>query len=553
MSSRAFAIALAVATSIVAVGLSAGCPPPDDDDDVPPRVVGVAPVAPIVPVTTSFTVSFSEEINDKTVDADPVSEGLTVLLLPRFNADGELTLSDTFLSDIDNPPLIESRQDDLVPIIVALVDGDAGLTVSPRSPLDPGTAYTLLVSGNVRDNAGNPLVNEAGVKAPFQWDFVTDAGTPEVVSTDLGGVVVPNRKRITVEFNQPVQGVDTNSLRIEPAVAVAAILVDGDRRSATIVIADPPAGGGCQRFQPGVTYALVGTSDIIGDGGEAMASYNESFGVDAICDDQPNLMSNLERIASDVSATIRFTTTKPSTTEVRFGRAGGQLDCDGGPCPVVGAPTTAANAVHTVTIAGLTVNVDYAFVAFAEDQVGSVATQSGTFRTEPLPKVSVNEAMQDASNDLFESDSEGEFVEITSFEESADTSLIGWALRVTKADDEPDDCPFPVDAPTIEPGGFVVLADTGFVETGYDIPATATVVEFSGFCSLVNEPLVIELIDPSGRPVSSLTTPTPREGVSVERTAPDAPDDAATVCYAREDTGPTPGRENGTRLGCDSE
>jgi hypothetical protein len=221
------------------------------------------------------------------------------------------------------------------------------------------------------------------------------------------------------------------------------------------------------------------------------------------------------------------------------------------PCPVVGVPTVAANAVHTVTLTGLTVGVTYTFVAFAEDQNGSVATGTDTFTTEALPKVSVNEAMQDSNNDVFDPDGAGEYVELASFEESADTSLIGWALRLTKEDGDTDDCPLPVDAPTLEPGGFVVLADSSFDETGYDIPATATVVEFAAFCSLVNSPLVIELIDPGGRPVSSMTTPTPREGVSIERTAPDAPDDPSTVCFARDDTGPTPGRENGTRIGCD--
>jgi hypothetical protein len=284
-----------------------------------------------------------------------------------------------------------------------------------------------------------------------------------------------------------------------------------------------------------------------------LSSYNEPFTVDGACDTAANVMSGLERIASDVAATVRFTTTKPSTTEVRFGRAGGALDCDGLPCPVVGAPTTAANAVHTVTLTGLTVGVTYAFVAFAEDQNGSVATGTDTFTTEALPKVSVNEAMQDASNDLFSSDGEGEFVEIASFEESADTSLVGWALRITKDDGDTDDCPLPADAPILQAGGFVVLADSTFDETKYDIPASATVVEFAAFCSLVNQPIVIELLDPGGRPVSSLTTPTPREGVSIERTSPDAPDDPSTVCYARDDTGPTPGRENGTRLGCDPE
>src|SRR5688500_2729540 len=111
--------ALGLGLVIVAAVLGAGCPPDEDgDDDVPPRVVGVVPSAPVVPVTTTFTVQFSEEMTEGTIDGEPASPQLSVMLLPRFNGAGELVLSDTFLSDIENPPLIESRQDDLVPVIV---------------------------------------------------------------------------------------------------------------------------------------------------------------------------------------------------------------------------------------------------------------------------------------------------------------------------------------------------------------------------------------------------------------------------------------------------
>ena len=67
-------------------------------------------------------------------------------------------------------------------------------------------------------------------------------------------------------------------------------------------------------------------------------------------------------------------TTKPSTTELRFGLQSANLDCLGLPCPVVGAATSTANGVHAVTITGLTVDVDYQYTVFAEDQVGSVVT-----------------------------------------------------------------------------------------------------------------------------------------------------------------------------------
>lgn len=544
---RAPSLLLAPVLVVSAVAVGVGCPRDDNgDDDTPPRVVGVEPVQPLVPVTTTFRVAFSEALNDKTVVDDPLADDLSVLLVPRFDADGDLLVSEQFLSDLDNPPLIESRQNALVPVIVALIDGDTALTVAPRAPLLPGTAYTLIVSGEVRDTAGNPLVDAAGLKAPFLWEVTTDAGPPAVTATDVGpsGVVAPNRKRITVTFNQPVVGVDTSSLRIDgsPAATVDAILLDEDRRAATIVLADPAAG--CQRLAANGSYTLIATSDILGDNGEALGAYSEGIATSAACDLVPNVLSGLEDLASDVSATVRFTTTKPSTTEVRFGLAAAGLDCLGLPCPVVGAATTIANGVHTVTITGLTVDVDYRYTVFAEDQVGSVATAIGTLRTEALPKVAVSEALADtlAGRD----DPEGEFVELASFDSAEALPLEGYQLRVTKAaaGSTPSLCPLPSPAPEIAAGGFLVLADVDFDDTIYGGIAPENVLRFAAFCALVNEPLIIELLDAGGRPVSSLTLPTPRSGVSVERTAASAPDDTAHVCFSVDAIGATPGRAN---------
>jgi hypothetical protein len=537
---------LAVSCVVTVVSAAACRPVEPADDDAPPRVVGVDPPASVVPVTTTFRVAFSEELNDKTVVADPIADNITVVLVPRFAADGDLVATEQFLSDLANPPLIESRQNALVPIIVALIDGGTAITVAPRAPLLPGTAYSLIISGEMRDTAGNPLVDAAGRKAPFIWELTTDAGPPTVASTDIGpsGIVEPNRKRITVAFNQPVVGVSSTSLRIDgsPAPSVAGTLVDEDRRTATIVLADVP--GACARLAPNGTYALVATSDIAGDNGEPLEAYSEPMTTGAACDLVPNLLSGLEALASDVSATIRFATTKPSTSEVRFGVALDGLDCGGLACPVIGAPTTSANGVHSVALTGLTVDVDYHYTVFAEDQVGAIANATSAFRTEALPKVAVSEALADTA--AGSDDSAGEFVELVSFEAAASIALDGWQLRVTKAaaGSEPSLCPLPSPAPSIAPNEFLVLADVDFDDGLYGGIEAASVMRFAAFCALVNEPLLVELLDDGDRPVSSLTLPTPRSGISVERTAPDAPDDSAHVCFSVDGIGATPGRAN---------
>lgn len=544
--------AVAVASLIVATG----CRPEDeDDDDIPPRVLGVDPSTPVVPVSARFRVTFSEELNEKTVGSDPTTEDLSVVLVPRFNASGDLLLSDAFLSDLDNPPLSESRQDDLVAVDVALVDGDTAIEVTPRAALLPGTAYTLVIGSEIRDTAGNPIVNAAGVKASFLWELTTDAGPPAVTSTDVGpsGVVVPNRRRIRVSFNQPVLGVGNSTLLLEgtPPPNVEAVLVDEDGAAATLVLGalDP---GGCERLGTGATYTLVAKPGIHAQNGQPLEEYREELTASASCDLVPNTLRDLASTAGDVTATIRFLTTKPSTTEVRFGVAGGELDCLGGPCPVLGAPTTTANAVHTVGLSGLTVNVDYDFAVTAEDEVGFVATARGSFRTSPLPKVAVNEALADTV--AGRADDEGEFVELHSFEPADGVDLTGWSLRVTKlaAGSTPSSCPLPQPAPVLAPGAFLVLADTAFDGAIYGGVDESSVLRFAGFCGLQNEPLLIELVDPANRPISAMTTPAPQAGESLERVSPELPDDAASFCSSRSDVGPTPGRENGvTGRGCE--
>ena len=172
-----------------------GCPRVDDGlDRVPPRVVSVTPALPTVPVTTSFDLVFSEEIEGDSIDDDPTSETVTVVLVPRA------LVTDSFLSDVNNPPLIESRQDDCVPVDATL-RGDR-LEVTPSVLLTARTAYTLLISSTVRDLAGNPIVDGLGLKAAFRYDFDTDAGAPAVAATDVGtGLVAPNRRRLTITIS----------------------------------------------------------------------------------------------------------------------------------------------------------------------------------------------------------------------------------------------------------------------------------------------------------------------------------------------------------------
>lgn len=537
---------VAVVGSIGVLLLSACPPDPSDDDDTPPRVISVSPSSPSVPVATTFVVTFSEEMDEDTISGDVAADNLSVAMAPRDQVD------DAFLSDLRNPPFSESRQDDVVALDVA-ADGDT-ITVTPRAPLVPLTAYVLAVSENVRDPSSNPLVGPDGLAAPFLYEFVTDAGAPAVVSTDVpgNGVVVPNRKYFTVTFNQPVQNVTTATLTLTGASspAVEAVLLDEARTVATLVLADPPSG--CERLVPLGNYALSASAEIVADTGQGLVPFGLPLAAGASCDTAPNTLRDVQAVAGEVSATVRYGTSKPSLTEVWFGQAGRALDCLGGPCPVVGVSSggAAGNFPHSAQLAGLTVDITYDFLVVAEDEVGSVARQQGSFTTAPLPKITINEFLADSPDGV--SDPDGEFIELVSFEPSVTTDVSGWRVEETTASGSVKTCTLPSGA-SLPPGGFLVMVPSGFDETPYgDVPDNVRAT-LSSWCGLNNEPITLLLKDGNGRPIAGISTASePGNGKSLERIAPDAPDAPESFCESRSDVGPTPGAENGVvSRGCE--
>ena len=543
--SLAGSLTLAIAVSTASVG----CRPESTiDDKTAPRILAVAPQNPIVPVDTALTLTFSEEIDAATVDADPISDTASIALVPRPRADALVT-------DLKTVGLNDSNEDDVI-AIDAVVDG-VNVTVTPRAPLAPLTAYTLVVSAGVRDPASNPIVDALGLAAPFRYDFTTDAGPPSVVAADVGGstLVAPNRRRIGLTFNQPVQGVSGDTLTLSPAAPIEAIILDETRTNATILLGDA-GGDGCARLVRSTGYTLAASSAIVADTGQGLVPFSTTFTTGASCDTTPvQIVGGVEAIAGETSATIRFDTTKPSTTEVRFGE-GDVLDCLGATCPVSGAAartaisgSSPARFQHTVDVAGLQLGVTYRVVVSAEDDVGQVVRGEATFTTAPIPKVSVNEVMANAA-----AEPAGEYVELANFGDVA-VDASGWRLVI-------DDCTATLpEGQAIAAGTFLVVGGLAFDPAAYALTADVPVTKIvdadgsNGMCALTNSRAQrVVLQDRDGRPVSSFSsTITPSDdGRSVERTAADAPDVDGSYCRARTDTMATPGRVNSVVVnGCE--
>jgi hypothetical protein len=537
-----------------------GCQPEvDDRDRTPPRVVGVSPGDPVLPVTAALQVTFSEKLDPATVDDDPTSDTVTVLLVPRA------AISEAFLTDFKSPGIIESRQDDVIAIDAELRNDT--VEIVPEQPLQPNTAYVLLLGADLRDTAANPLVDGLGLAAVFRYDFQTDAGSPEVTATDLGtGTIAPNRRRFDVTFNQPVRNVGTSTLTLSPAVDIEAVLLDETRTVATVFVAAPSSG--CARFVPNTEYTLNISNAVVADTGQALVPYAATFSTGASCDTVEHVVVGApEAIAGETSATIRFTTNKPSTTLVRFGLDGGELDCLGAACPIAGASVRTPSAdssppafVHALQVSGLEVDRTYRFVVSAEDDVGTVASGSGSFITAPLPKVSVNEVMANPSS-VFTSEARGEYVELANFGTDV-LDVSGWLVHVDGGDAAGGCTATLPAATTIAAGAFLVVGGKDFDAAPYALEADVVVVKLSkgssnGMCSLVNsraQPVV--LADAAGRPVSSVggyaSLIPDNDGRSVERIGPEVADVESSFCFSRTDAGPSPGRANSITVGgCD--
>jgi hypothetical protein len=327
-----------------------------------------------------------------------------------------------------------------------------------------------------------------------------------------------------------------------------------------MILADG-AGGNCARMGLNATYTISADAGIITDNLATLEPFTQTFTTGAACDTSLNAMGGVTHVDGETTASVRFTTSKASTTELRYGLSGGPLDCLGVACPVLGDPTTTANALHTVNITGLTVDLAYDFVASAEDDVGTVATARGTIQTAPLPRIAVNEICANPTVD----EAKGEFIEIASFEQSVTTDLTGWTMRTTHESSTGnlilDDCDIPA-ATSIAPLAFLVFTGPTFDPTAYPGMNESTIVHMSSLCSLVDDsnggPYLIELFDPAGRPVSSMTVPDALapdgsdagNGKSIERIDPAAPDEAASYCISSDAIGPTPGAQNGAQAGC---
>lgn len=522
-----------------------------------PRLVHVSPPGFVIGGEQTLHLHFSESLDPKTINAQ------NVILLKQ-----EHLRTPEFIKDFANGKLSDAHEKLLRQIDVNLVENST-LVVKPKKPLLGGVTYGVMVSSHVRDLRGNPMINNEGIKTDLTYLFQTRPNRPKLLQHDVHGVggpdISPDRTSFHFVFSDPIApaSLQTGILLLadmqDESDRLQLIQQNADRTELTVFLSGPPQG--CERLRPNTTYRFVFTPQLTGDGGMALQEESVAFTTASHCDTTPHVvLSPVQTVAMQNSAVIRFATNKPSSSQVWFGLEQQDFGCLGQSCPVVGKQATLQIVKneeqpqfdHKINIKGLQLGKTYQFVVTAQDANGRMAMDSGTFTTETLPAVAINEIMINPHVQAGGVEWEAEFVELLNYGNEP-INLEGYFIALLDEENEPiRSCPIPAlpGNQLLQPNTPLVLAGNRFDPTQYPNLPNWKVhrMKTSQLCgSLSNAGTqTIALQDPKGRIVSSYSghIPNPEEGISIERIAPDAADSPSGFCHSPSIKGSTPGQTN---------
>jgi hypothetical protein len=563
-----------------AVLVAAACAFPIPDLDLEaPRVVTSLPVG-TASTTPEIVLEFSRPILRESLEVNNA-----FILLKTED------VSSALLTDLNNPPLIASRQPLLVDGTLNLSEDGTRLSFIPARPLDGETSYTYLLSRSVTDLDENPLtvplLDEDGqallypenhpvrpgepvyVMGHFRAEFVTGAALevegPVVVERfPAAGAqnVPPNLASVRVRFNEPAFNVTPATFQVMrqdgTPVGASEVLVTDGRLRAELILAET--------LDLSTEYRMVLRADIVdGIGNRLDEQTNESTFGTAACEDEvaPEL-SAIEVTPVDTYAIVRWRATEPATSAVRYGEALPTLlaEGDAGRCALVNydpcaEPPMDAVCSHEVRIDGLTPETEYVFEVESVDAAGNAAVSDvSSFTTlPPLPPLVVNEIQ--ATPDIAPQEA-GEFVEIYNAGDEA-VDLAGWIIADASAS-PPRTQTLQALGPhltVIEPGEYALIVGQAFDTSEY--PTLATNVILSGtsgrllsFGLADDRGLIIELRTPEGAMVSSFggwLRGRDNRGRSIERIDATGPDVRENWTWALETPGATPGYRNSVATG----
>ncbi len=228
---------------------------PSPDDTTSPTISSVSPNdgATDVSVMTSITVRFSESI-----DASTVSRGTLGL------SAGTVTVSGTF--EVTSSSVV----------------------FTPSSALNYGTEYTISITSEIKDEAGNGLSGSS--TSTFTTEDEPDTEAPTIISTvpSNGAMNVGIGADLEITFSEEIDinSVDDNSLKLTvfgvPDLLEASVSIDG-----SVLTVDPTLD-----FEGNTAYNLSfsqgGIKDLVGNG--LASDFEIDFTTEVIDNESPSIL-----------------------------------------------------------------------------------------------------------------------------------------------------------------------------------------------------------------------------------------------------------------------
>ena len=522
---------IAAFTAIAACGPAA--------PDPAPRVVSVAPEGEGVPPDApGIAVRFSEP-----VETSGVEDGRFVAVAVEADAKAVATAAASATGIGPGGAVVRGR--------VTLTEGDTVAQWTPEAPLEPMSAYAIVVGTGIRTVSGRAVLDPTGRKRAFATTFRTAVmpdRAPPVARwiAPPHGPVPTNLKEIRVGFSEAVTG----SLSVKT--------VSGTPRALSPEILSLALGG------PLPAGLLAPVLDDVRDGAGNRPPPLSGIAVAACRDDRPPALdpASVRILPADTSLSVAAESSEPTRLGVevaveRLGEACGALpDAPGSlvawgdfaACPgwdPCGAPS---RCLAGASVAGLCPGQRVKVRLLAEDLAGNAAPPGAWLPAatgSPSARVVVTEVLADAATPQ----AGGEYVEIANLGSGA-ADLTGWKLAKKSASGAVTRCTLAPVAGVL-PAGAHGLVVGGSWDGRYALPADAPLfhcgaTSLAGGLADERSPSVA-LESPTGSVVSGFgwSAPSVRcTGRSTERIHPGGEDATANFACARAAPG-TPGACNG--------
>lgn len=519
-------IRVSTIVTLLLCGAFLSCMPyrPFKKERLAPRVMRIEPTEYVVSPKSEFKLKFSKPISPDTLEAT------SIRLV-------EVSALEATVRTVSKKAQVACQ---------VHLEEESTLMVIKPGYLKSSTQYALLINTHVRDIDGISLVNEAGLKADFRYDFLTEEAPPKLAFQDFSlqtqGPITADRRYFSLVFSKAMRGFGLHNVVLEPSdeqleKPAYMLLYFPVEHRLQVVIDDN------QHLIPGRVYQLRLKEGITSDSGLPLSPFDMAIQVG----DQENAAQDVDVFIPDVeaydhSARLTFHGQQAGTAKIWYAESLENLQCMAHQCPLT--LTLGLHANHRfqsapfVLLEGLEVDKTYVYRVEVEDSRGVWHHHQGELLTSVMPPIVINEVM---ANPDKQPESAGEYIEIWN-QGSESVQLEGYALELEQSRGKSKLCLLPAGI-KLEPHAYAVLVGQDFDLALYSTLKAEQVIKMptKNVCGALSNSSRQKFMLRDGRQriVSIFQAPfsAKEKGRSIERVS-------ENYCYARQDVKATPGYEN---------